>query len=252
MQGTRNGIRLMILLFILSIISSLIALLGFYDVFGGGEISSSSLSSLGSTVCFSAIIAFIGFLVFLLALYNLVKDSSNISASHDSSVKLALFLYIVGLFAGFLLKPLQTIFYTFGAVFLVKELGEDLERKLLWSAAGINILFGTTLSVFLLSMVKRELSSNLKLSIIIWFIMALLSGYGLFIITYRRINKKLSSSESEKFFSGEENRWESNLKSGYEECPNCGMHEVVVYDDRSAECLKCGYTTMEWEGNDEK
>lgn len=249
MERTKNGINLMILFFIIGIISNLIILLGFIGVVGSGEIDQGKISALGSTVCFSAIIGFVGFLVFIAALYNFIKDSSSMPTEHDTSVRIALGLYVVGFFVGFLIRPGETILYSVAAVFLVKGLGGELEKKLLWSAAGINILYGLTLSTFFMSLVKRELSRTLTLSIGIWMVVALISGYTLMIITYRRIRSKMGEDRSEKDFS-DLHDWE--LKEKWVECPHCGMKEMVVYDDGSAECLKCGNVMMEWEGEDEE
>lgn len=238
MKSTESGISLMILVFVLMIAVNVVMLLG------------TAYNGLGPMMFISFIIVIVAVILFLISIYNFIKDSENKGSSHEKDVKYASAFFLAGFFSGSVFFPIQNFFYILGAVFLVKSLGEKIERNLLYSGAGINLLGTIGMFMFFIYGTDKHLSNTTTLALISWTTITFIIGFTFFIISYKRIEnrlKGLSPSLGHPF---------SGLlgNSGYLEagkkCPKCGKYDLTIYHDRSAECTNCSYSTPQWEGDE--
>lgn len=264
MQRTKSAIRMMTIFFFISIISNAVVLFSFLGNVRAGEVTQREVSSFGSYMCWAIIISLVGMIFFTLALYNFIKDRKTMPREHESSVKAAFLFYLGGFFLGNLFRPIQIPLYSVGAVFLVRKVAGDVERKMLWAAAGLNILYGFSLYLLLFSVIEHKVDNLTLFALIGWLLAAITIAMSLFIITYRRISDNLSSRK-ERGPSGprdyqigdmrredEGDKKPKGTRSYYPECPECGMRSIKVYKDGSAGCQRCDFATSEWVGEDEQ
>lgn len=205
MKETRSAIKLMILFFILCII---------YDgVMLGGRIYYLDAPPGDSHWEFYSIfhlIGFIGTIPFLGAVYKFIKDSGNTISQHDSNVKKAVTLFIIGSGLGIAVRgqtfifvfkiinhPVHLIFYTVGSVILVKGLSRDFEEKLLYIGAGFHIISITGLGILLYESQQFQWDLNYvgEVGILISILVSSVIGFILYIVAYNRVNQNYGGKD---------------------------------------------------------
>ncbi len=256
MRKTRSGVGLMQVFFILNIISNGIILLGVRDFFGEAELSRASIRSFGSAMCFSFLISLIAFGALVYAVYKINQEASDFSSSHEDSVSLAIICYVIGFFGELIYTPIGTFLYAFGTVFLVKELAPDFEKKVLWSAAGVEFLTGIGFIMMFSIGLEREVSLTVLSYQVYWIVISTTIGYLLFIIAYRRVGEKLgkrtfSKPDQQDYQYAEPIERTKPVKNA-DRCPKCDEDSLKVKEGRYAICSECGYVEEVEEKKDEK
>ncbi len=250
MEDTKQGIRVMMFVFILAVVSSAIVLAGIGGISGSTGLSySGSAEVLSGIMCYAGFFALIGFALFLYAVFKIYTDAEQFSSEHKRNVTIAIVLYLLGGLLGSGIPPLQALLYSAAAVLLVKDIAGEIDTKLLYSAAGVNVLSATGQFIFIVMI--TTLRDQEILIFLTWVLGSLITSYGIFILAYHRVHKSLERGEGRSKESSEE--WTSRLTQGEsledeESCPRCGAI-LKVYRDGSAICDNCGFSTSDWEGN---
>ena len=197
MKETRSAIKLMILFFILCIIYDIAML--------GGRISFADAppgDSHWEIYSIFQLLGFLGTIPFLGAVYKFIKDSGNTTSKHESNVKKAVVLFLIGSGFGIAVRhqtfafvfkvinhPVHLIFYTVGSVILIKGLTRDLEGKLLYIGAGFHLIAITGLGILLYEsqQFQWDLSYVGEVSLLLSILAASVIGFLLYIIAYNRV-----------------------------------------------------------------
>lgn len=205
MKETRSAIKLMILFFILCIIYDIAML--------GGRISFTDAppgDSPWKIYSIFNLIGFIGTIPFLGSIYKFIKDSGNTISKHESNVKKAVSLFMIGSALGIAVRgqtfifvfkiinhPVHLIFYTVGSVILVKGLTKDFEEKLLYIGAGFHLIAITGLGILLYESQQFQWDLNYvgEVGLLISILVASVIGFILYIIAYNRVNQNYGGKD---------------------------------------------------------
>lgn len=217
--------------------------------------------------CFLGLIILIGLIFFLLGLSKIYEGSSYFSESHQTKVKIAIVLIIIGfilnqltdlfqlpstsvkaltsvLLRRGLIRFLSTLCYASVPVLLIKGISDKRTENYLYLGAVILILPYIILLVFNTLIfpnyndVIDVALDNLKAVSIALAISSV--GYFLFARAFSRAEKRISEKQRDIDFS--DDTMEANeLKDRItlKICPNCGEKALEVYSDYSAYCRNC-------------
>ncbi|MFP4001182.1 MAG: hypothetical protein ACLFSM_05145 [Thermoplasmata archaeon] len=248
MDKTKSGIGLMQISFVLTIISNAIILSGIEGVLSGSEVDEATIQALESSMCFSLSVSLIAFAVLIYAVYKIYKDSTKFSSSHRDSVKFAIAFYLLGFILGLAYTPLETFLFAVGTIFLVKEIAPSFEKKLLWSAGGVNILTGVGFVIMFSIGFEREVSLKVLSYQVYWIMLSSAIGYLIFIIAYKRINSQLIDQAD---YSSIQEEMYTETEEPPKNCPRCGEDSLKVREGGFALCSECGYAKEAREVKDE-
>lgn len=230
--------ELMYVFFFISIFYNIVRLVVYHDSFGKGEISVQSLMNYTSSLCFTGLISLAVFLVLLYALKQFYDGHDRFSEDHESNIALSSIIFVIGFLTGLFVVQIQVIAYAVASFLLVKELADELEKRLLISSVGLNVMYGITSYIFLRFIVKREISNSLSYYSISWLAIVVTVGYLLFMVTYRRIERRLEGSDDE----------DEDIKE-LQRCPKCGEKTLEVSAEGTVECRNCDYPNVSFEGD---
>lgn len=249
MEKTKDGVNLIQIFFIVSMISNAIVLYGVKGIFSEPDITQANIQSFRSITCFSQIVSLLGFFILIVAVYKIYKDSSEISISHEESVNIAIAIYILGIIGGLFYTPINTFLFAIGTVFLVKEIAPTLEKRLLYSAAGVQFLTGIGFIMMFSILLERDVSIKILSYQVYWIFASATIGHLLFIIAYRRIGKEI---DQEILKSYQENRSDENKAGVVQRCPRCGEEAFRVQTYSFNICSECGFAKGLMEIEDER
>lgn len=249
MEKTKDGISLIQIFFIVSMISNAIVLYGIEGIFSESEITQANIQSFRSITCFSHFVSLLGFIILITAVYKIYKDSSEISLSHEESVNIAIVIYIFGIIGGIIYTPINTFLFAIGTVYLVKEIAPTLEKRLLYSAAGVQFLTGIGFVMMFSILLERDVSIKLLSYQVYWIFASATIGHLLFIITYRRIGKEIDEKILKSY---QDNRSEKSKTELTNRCPRCGEDSFKVQTYSFNLCSECGFAKGSMEVEDEK
>ncbi len=249
MEKTKDGVNLIQIFFIVSMISNAIVLYGIKGIFSEPDITQADIQYFRSMTCFSQIVSLLGFFILIAAVYKIYKDSGEISISHEESVNIAIVIYILGIIGGLFYTPVNTFLFAIGTVFLVKEIAPTLEKRLLYSAAGVQFLTGVGFIMMFSILLERDVSIKILSYQVYWIFASATIGHLLFIITYRRIGKEIDEEILKSYQRTRSNKSKIEL---VKRCPRCGEYAFKVHTYSFNLCYECGYAKGLMEVDDEK
>ena len=217
--------------------------------------------------CFLGLVILIGLIFFLLGLSKIYEGSSYFSESHQTKVKIAIVLIIIGfilnqltdlfqlpstsvealtsvLIKRGLIRFTSTLSYALVPVLLIKGISDRRTENYLYLGAVIMIVPYIILLVFNTLIfpdyndVMDVALDNIKIASLALAISSV--GYFLFARAFSRAEKRISEKQRDMDFSDdiiEENELKNNITLKI--CPNCGEKALKVYSDYSAYCRSC-------------